>query len=291
LSDTQSDIQEFSASSPGMILRRCREFHQISIDEAAEATKIGSNYLVSLESDRISDFSSIAYLKGFLRIYSSYLSLNADDMVRLFERLYENEEVEQNNRKGLSGEKGARQRKWFSWQKLALPAVLLLLLIVTAAVMERSSAPLQKPQQVPQVDQAQTPVPAAVVQPVLSSAVRPVSRAKLAEEAEQKKDVARVETAVEQKEPSRPPAEASKPFFVRMKVLQGSKLAVTIDGAATQSYDLSSGDIIEWKASNSIALELSNPGGVEAELDGKPLRSFGPPGKPAYVVIGAEGIR
>jgi hypothetical protein len=51
------------------------------------------------------------------------------------------------------------------------------------------------------------------------------------------------------------------------------------------------GDIIEWKANRTINLELSNSGGVEVELNGKQLKPFGVSGKPAFIVLDAEGIR
>jgi cytoskeleton protein RodZ len=289
LSETLSDNQDFSANSPGTILKRCREFHRISIDEAAEATKIGANYLTALEKDSIREFANIAYLKGFLRIYSNYLGLNADDMIRLYERLYEPDGSHKTGQNGLAGDKATKRRKWFSWQKLAMPSVLLLLLVITAALLDRSQAPVPPPPQ-PQAAE-QPPVQVAAVQPVLSSVSKIAPKQEIKEEAAPKVAAKKEEKIVEQKESPKAAAEVHKPFFVKMKVLQNSKLAVTIDGAATQSYDLNSGDIIEWKAGNSIALELSNSGGVEAELNGKPLKTFGPVGKPAYVVIGADGVK
>ena len=68
-------------------------------------------------------------------------------------------------------------------------------------------------------------------------------------------------------------------------------MTVTIDGSASQDYDLVVGDSIEWKADRTITLELSNGGGVEAELNGRPLKPFGQSGKPATVVLDPEGIR
>ena len=76
-----------------------------------------------------------------------------------------------------------------------------------------------------------------------------------------------------------------------MKVTQIGAVAVAIDGAAPQNYDLSVGDSIEWKADKSMALDLSNAGGVEAEINGKPLGPLGSAGKPAFVQLGAEGIK
>jgi hypothetical protein len=91
--------------------------------------------------------------------------------------------------------------------------------------------------------------------------------------------------------PQTPPAETTKSFIVRMKVTQNGTLSVTIDGAQPQKYDLTIGDAIEWKAEKQVALELSNAGGVEVELNGKTIKPFGPAGKPAFIMLDADGVR
>ena len=76
---------EHTPQTPGPILRRCREFHNMSIEDAAEATKIGKNYLRALENDRHAEFASPAYLKGFLRIYANHLGLHADELLQMLQ--------------------------------------------------------------------------------------------------------------------------------------------------------------------------------------------------------------
>ena len=76
-----------------------------------------------------------------------------------------------------------------------------------------------------------------------------------------------------------------------MKATQNNTLSVIIDGAAPQNHDLAVGDIIEWKAEKTISFDISNAGGVEAELNGKPLKPFGPAGKPVSVILDADGVR
>ena len=67
--------------------------------------------------------------------------------------------------------------------------------------------------------------------------------------------------------------------------------SVSIDGSAAQQYELAVGDVIEWKAEKKVTLELSNAGGVDVELNGKPYKSLGPSGKPAYVELDADGVK
>ena len=76
---------------------------------------------------------------------------------------------------------------------------------------------------------------------------------------------------------------------MKIRVTQNGTLTATVDGSAPQQYELSNGDAIEWKAEKKVALDLSNAGGVDVEINGKPLKPFGPPGEPAYVELDADG--
>jgi len=275
-----------SATSPGAILKRCREYHDLSLEEAEESTKIGANYLLALEEDQVSQFSSLAYLKGFLRIYATYLGLNPDDMIRLYEKLYSASSEEGGQSAGTTGVGNPPPRKKFPLQKLAMPAVILVLILITATIINRSPSP---PVRQNQPASATAPIAAPPILKTRSSA-RQTGPAIIPQE-----------TVVEQKRGDSPPpalnraqkpaAESTRGFVVRLKVTQGGTLTVTIDGSASQDYDLVVGDSIEWKADRTITLELSNAGGVEAELNGRQLKPFGQSGKTATVVLDPEGIR
>ncbi|RJP50111.1 MAG: hypothetical protein C4583_11235 [Anaerolineaceae bacterium] len=62
----------------GQRLKRIRTSRQISLDKAAEATRVRSYYLQALESDNYSVMSSAAQSRGFLRLYADYLGLDLD---------------------------------------------------------------------------------------------------------------------------------------------------------------------------------------------------------------------
>ena len=286
MSETETHTIDPSAASPGAILKRCREYHEIALEEAEEATKIGANYLQALEEDQIGQFGSPAYLKGFLRIYATYLGLNPDDMIRLFDKLYTSDSTQADNRKNTSGAADPPPRKKFPLQKLAMPAIILVLILITSAIINRSSSvPLRQTASAP----AATSLAAPAVQPVYSSIKLSSPGIKSEETVSDQK---RTETPPPpQNKNQTQPADTAKGFIVRMKVTQSGTLTVTIDGSNSQGYDLVVGDSIEWKADRSITLELSNSGGVEVDLNGKPLKPFGQTGKPAVIVLDAEGIR
>jgi cytoskeleton protein RodZ len=275
--DHQAATSGVETHSAGSIIRRCREFSHISIEEAAEATKIGKNYLRALEDNRFQDLPSPAYLKGFLKTYATYLGLQAEELLQLA--------AQQENTFPAEPQKTEQMRQavgGFSWQRLILPAVLLGGLIISAIIM--APPPLKRPkplavqQPVQEISVAAAPT---AVQPVHSSA-----KAAPADGAGQKEPV--LEKPVE---PIVLPHKPRDGFMIRMKVNRNSSLSVVIDDAASQGYDLTSGDLIEWKARRTIALDLTDAGSVDIELNGKPIKLQVPAGKPAYIILDANGIK
>lgn len=264
------------SQSVGVILQRCRDFNGISLKDAAEATRIGKNYLQALEEDRPQDLPSPAYLKGFLKTYASYLGLNGEELIQLATRtavpLLEDP---------ASSSRAFPRFAYFNWQRIMLPAVLLSALVVSAFLLSPSSP--ERPVQPALQQVLPTAVPATPVtalQPAVSSAIKPA-------------DVG-TPLPVKPSLPAEVVATTSKPlagFMVRMKVNRNSTLTVTIDDAASQGYELTSGDLIEWKAARTIALDLSDASGVEMELNNTPLKLQSPQGKQLYIVLDANGIK
>ena len=281
-----SSSPETGSGSPGSILRRCREFHNITLEEASEATKVGISHLKALEDDKISEFANIVYLKGFIRIYATYLGLNSEDIARMYAKLF-----------GVQGDKtdpagisppGRRPRRYMkSLKRLISPALLLLLILITTNYYMRPPPPLVRQPRVAEI--IVPPVQSAAVQNVQSS-VRKVRREPdiPAPKVEKRSPESSI---VEKSTPSeRRSTVAAKGFILKIKVTQNGTLMVTVDGSAAQPYELSTGDIFEWKAEKKVALELSNSGRIDVELNGKPYKSLGTSGKPAYIEIDANAL-
>jgi len=62
----------------GQRLKQIRLSRQISIEKAAEATRVRVIYLQALEADNYSVMSSAAQSRGFLRLYSDFLGLDLE---------------------------------------------------------------------------------------------------------------------------------------------------------------------------------------------------------------------
>ncbi len=66
----------------GVILREAREQKGVSVKDASDALHIRIPYLQALESGRPEIIPSSVQARGFLRIYSDYLGLNAADVIQ-----------------------------------------------------------------------------------------------------------------------------------------------------------------------------------------------------------------
>jgi cytoskeleton protein RodZ len=70
--------------SIGEKLSRRREEQQYSIDQAARETHIAKRFIEALEGEQFDVFPGESYLIGFLRKYSDYLELDAEEMISLY---------------------------------------------------------------------------------------------------------------------------------------------------------------------------------------------------------------
>jgi cytoskeleton protein RodZ len=276
---------EISSGSPGAVLRRCREYHGITLEEAAETTKIGISHLKALEDDNIREFANQAYLKGFLRIYAAYLGLNADDIARLYDKLF-GVKVEKSD-SSLATSSRRPPHRLITLKKLVFPAILLAVIVLTAIFFKRPPPPLVRLQ----------PAAPVVAAPVQNAAVQGIQSSVRIRSAERQIPPAPVEKSpaelpvTEKTTGAKRSDVAGTGFILKIRVTQNGTLTSTVDGSGSQQYDLTIGDVIEWKAEKMVSLDLSNAGGVDIELNGKPYKMPGPSGKPVYVEFDSDGIK
>ena len=73
----------------GNKLRRARTMRQLSVEDAARATKIRPSQIVDLEGDEYSNFANLAYARGFLVAYAKFLHVD----VRMYLEAFENANI------------------------------------------------------------------------------------------------------------------------------------------------------------------------------------------------------
>src|SRR5512136_2359183 len=68
--------------SIGSQLRQAREARSLSLDDIAQATHIKLHYLEALEADRFEALPSAAQLRGFLRAYAEFLTIDSSELLK-----------------------------------------------------------------------------------------------------------------------------------------------------------------------------------------------------------------
>ena len=71
----------------GELLQHAREAKGLSLEEVSARTRIALLTLRHLENDRFGELPAEAYVKGFLRSYGSFLSLDVSMLLRRYEKL------------------------------------------------------------------------------------------------------------------------------------------------------------------------------------------------------------
>src|SRR5205823_4019606 len=69
-------------SEVGDTLHTARQKKNVTLSEAADATRIKRSFLEALEHDDYSQLPGPAYITGFLRNYAKYLGLHPEDVVQ-----------------------------------------------------------------------------------------------------------------------------------------------------------------------------------------------------------------
>ena len=65
----------------GQRLKAAREARGLSLADAAHETRVPAQRLQHLENDNIAAFGSMAYARAFLKLYSTYLDVDADEVL------------------------------------------------------------------------------------------------------------------------------------------------------------------------------------------------------------------
>ncbi|MDQ3981596.1 MAG: DUF4115 domain-containing protein [Actinomycetota bacterium] len=141
----------------GAYLRAVRRRRRISIERAAEDTKIRAAFLMRMESDEF-DFLAPAYVRGFLRSYARYLRVDADPLVEEFDNRYGGGRVDSSQMIALQRREKAvprEHRRLNSWMVAGAAAAVILTILAVVGV---ASAP-DKPTPPASALSAATPTP------------------------------------------------------------------------------------------------------------------------------------
>lgn len=86
----------------GEILKKTRQEEKLSLEEVEAKIKIRKKYLIALEENDWYKLPSLAYIKGFLKNYASFLNINPEEILAVFRRQYQYDEKEEVIPEGMS---------------------------------------------------------------------------------------------------------------------------------------------------------------------------------------------
>ncbi len=227
----------------GAWLRQQREVRQIGLREVAESSKISLRYLQAFEQDHFDILPAPVFAKGFLRQYSAYVGLDADEVVNHYlwalqeaEPELEEEEVAPRN----------RERNLLPF--LALGVVLLVILV---GALWLASGSGDKAEEVPAEKEFVAPPTRAVPPVAVPTATSPT--------------------------PTGPVA----PLRVALEFTRSCWVIALVDGGASRiARTYLPGEPLQIDAQESVLFrELGNSGGVKIEVNGLPFELAGSEGR------------
>lgn len=226
----------------GVWLRRQREARQISLREVADRTKISLRYLEAMEEDRFDVLPAPVFAKGFLREYARYVGLSPDEVVNHYlavQQPQEGEDLEETMIgkvvKAAKAERKARTRSWGYAVFVVLAALALLGLVWLFSHLSQKRSE----------DSAASAPPPPIAAPPTDTAKAAALPA---------------------------PAEAPKaPLEVTLDFTDRCWVNALVDGKTRIEEERVQGESMPIFAQESVQLTLGNAGGVEIQVNGRPI--------------------
>ena len=260
-------------------LQREREMRGITLEEIAEATKIGTRSLRALEQQDFDKLPGGIFNKGFVRAYARYLGLDeeqavADYLAALGESMAAGKATRlepaapEHNMLATEGEES---------QPIRLPLGLIAVVVVVAVLLFSgwryfSKYGLPKLRHVRAADSSRSAAKAPTTDSSRSAANPPQPAA---------------DSAHSVANPLRP----EDGFVVRVKAKESSWMSIVADGKPVMSGELPRDAEKSIHARRSVVLKIGNATGIELFHNGKPVPPLGGGGEVKTVEFTAAGLR
>ena len=236
---------EHVPGSLGSHLRLLRADASGTLAEVAQATRIGERQLQALEADDFTSLPAPVFVKGFIRAYCEHFRAPSDDALALYRQSI-GAPIREEPRSVAS-----RPRRSWAGHPLVVSSVLVVLFGGGLAALD-------------------------FLGPRSGSAPRPE---RLAQTGETRPAPAEEPAAPVQSSPSATPSpvEAAAVDGQRLlvKAVEATWIRVQTDDGRVVEETLSPGTLREWTSGKRFVLSVGNAGGVELQLNGRPLPSLG----------------
>jgi len=302
--------------SVGEFFRQVRETKGLTVDEVASKTRIRADFVKALEDGNFAKLPDQVFARGFVRSYARSLGLDEEDAIHRFVQSAGAFYDKQDERERLKVRQVEEERKRQANRKavavaigIAVLTLIFLLSREQSSVLRRGTSELTSTKRATHTakdagetgahqDPEPTPVPAKSSDITPPAAQKPVGDSRTNEPAGH--------APVAAAKPDSDPVSTASPgtdgplggisidgasstsdgqLALDLEANELSWVVVQIDSGSPQEALLRPGEKAHWKAQDQFVLTLGNAGGVKAELNGKPLKPFGPSGKVARDVV------
>jgi hypothetical protein len=249
----------------GEILKKRREDLGLTIEEVADALKIRTEFLVSIENDSFEKLPVSVYTMGYIRCYAKHLDIDAGEIVEHYKRHM------------VLPKTGAVFPVAFSQKKSPKSFYVLLVLLVSAGAFSLfyySPWPTGNLKSPERVSQAPPPVQTVQVSPEPAQPEKALSD-------DLQGDIYREEViqTAEHPEDTFVPSAASHHLVLTASDI--TWVRIRFSEGETKEILFHSGEEKTWDFPDSATLKIGNAGGIRLHLDGKDL---GVPGKTGEVI-------
>jgi cytoskeleton protein RodZ len=234
----------------GAYLRAVRRRRRISIERAAEDTKIRAAFLMRMESDEF-DFLAPAYVRGFLRSYARYLRVEPGPLLEDFDNRYGGGRVESSQLVALQRREKSvpkEHRRLNSWVVAGGAAAVILVVLAIVGVATAPETPERPKSALGLTTPTPEPAPSTSASPSASPAESPGAIA------------------------------ATDGIELVVDAATGASwLEVYADGRSVPLYydTLAAGSTMTFDADERMHIRLGYPAGVELTVNGRTLGSPG----------------
>lgn len=304
--------------SVGEFFRQVREAKGLTVDEVASKTRIRTDFVKALEDGNFAKLPDQVFAKGFVRSYARSLGLDEEDAIHRFIQSAGSFYEKQDERERLKVRQIEEDRKRRSNRKAVAIAVSIAVLTLIFLLSREQSSVFRRgvpepPSATKRTTQAAKEAPSSTAREsehtteVPKSTDLPVGAPKAAAEAPPRQEpvtpagtASRSESETVSSVPTTSPGSdgplagialnatenlGDGQLVLDLEATELSWVVVQIDNGSPQESLLRPGEKAHWKGQDQFVLTLGNAGGVKAELNGKPLKPFGPSGKVARDIV------
>ena len=242
-------VANIKSLSFGRYLKTVRLEKGIDLEEVAEETKIGMDYLLLIEKEDHDRLPASVFVKGFLRAYAQAIGADSEEVIKLYtasrQTFQDTAEFDADI---------IRAGKAF-WPRLLMSlglflGIIIMSIFVVSIFDDRPSG-----------DDSKLNVSKEINRDIPF------------------KDVP--ESSIVNKQSG----DVSEKLLLKVVTVEDTWMKITVDRQSPREYSLRPGDLLEFEASLGYNLLIGNAAGVQLTLNGKPVEIMGKHGQVKHVQI------